>query len=132
MKKFSVSILIASTLWLATSSASYAERRQPTEMENQTYLPIVQLWLGGNWEKVKDLGDGIQIVQKITDVSYCCIDEDEDRHIHIVDIQFHAKYYDRDRMIEEKDMAQRILFKCADGRIVDWEPMPAYKLEETA
>lgn len=130
MKRFSVSMLGAYIGLLVFISAPYAERRQPTEMENQTYLPIVQLWLSGNWEKVKDLGDNIQIAQKITEIDYCCIDQDEDRHIHIVDIQFHAKYYDRDRMIEEKDMAQRILFKCADGRIVDYEPMPAYRLEE--
>ncbi len=132
MKRCLVSMLVACIGLLVFISEPYAERRQPTQSENQTYLPIVQLWLGGNWEKVKDLGDGIQIVQKIVEVNYCCIDDDNGNHIHIVDIKFHAKYYDHNRLIEEKDMAQRVLFKCADGRIVDWDAMPAYKLEETA
>ena len=117
-------------LLLAGSWELSAERRQPTQSEEQTYLPLVQLWLGINWEKVKELGDGIRIVQRITKVDYCCLDEDEDRHLHIIDIKFHALYFDHNRLIEEKDMAQRILFKCADGRIVDYEPMPAYKLED--
>lgn len=128
--KFFAIILTTSIVWGAICSAPSAQRRPPTQSEHQTYLPIVQLWLGANWEKVKDLGDGIQIAQKITEVSYCCIDSDEDKHIHIVDIKFHAKYYDHDRLVEEKDMSQRILFRCADGRVVEWDPMPAYKIEE--
>src|SRR3990167_8653148 len=130
MKKFYAIILIAFSVWLASTSAPYAVRRPPTSSEQATYLPLVQMWLGQNWEQKKDLGDGVHIAQKITEVSYCCIDSDEDRHVHIIDIKFHAKYYDRNRMIEEKDMAQRVLFKCADGRIVDWDASPAYKLEE--
>lgn len=132
MFKFFVSILIVFTVWAATCWGLSAERRPPTQTENQTYLPIVQLWLGGHWEKVKDLGDDIQIVQRISEVNYCCVEDDEGKVIHIVDIKFHAKYFDRGRLVEEKDMAQRILFVCVDGRITDWDPLPAYKLEEVA
>ena len=130
MNKFYAIILAVSIGLLASTLELSAGRRQPTESEYQTYLPLVQMWLGQNWEQKKDLGDGVQIAQRITEVSYCCIDEDGGNHIHIVDVKFHAKYYDRDRMIEEKEMSQRILFKCADGRIVDWDASPAYKLEE--
>ena len=130
MKRFFAIILIVFTVLVASCSELFAGRRPPTETENRTYLPIVQLWLGANWEKIKVYDKGEYIAQKITEVSYCCIDDDGGRHIHIVDIKFHAKFYDRDRLIEEKDMAQRILFRCADGRIVDWDPLPAYKLEE--
>src|SRR3972149_2582488 len=128
--KFFAIILVVSIVLLASISAPSAGRRLPTSSEQATYLPLVQLWLGQNWEQEKDLGDGVQIAQKITEVTYCCLDEDENGHVHIIDVRFHAKYYDRNRLIEEKDMAQRVLFKCADGRIVDYDPLPAYRLEE--
>lgn len=130
MKKYYVSALVAFIVWLVISSGLYAERRQPTQSENLAYLPIIQLWLGSNWEKVKVYDKGEYIRQSITEVSYCCVEEDEGKHIHIVDIQFHAKFYEHDKLVEEKDMSQRILFKCADGRIVEWDPLPAYRLEE--
>ena len=130
IKKYFAYILIAFSLLPVSISSLYAQRRPPTQSEQATYLPLVQMWLGQNWEQKKDLGDGVYIAQKITEVTYCCLDEDDNGHVHIIDIKFHAKYYDRNRMIEEKDMAQRVLFKCADGRIVDWDASPAYKLEE--
>src|SRR3990170_6836589 len=102
--KFFAIILVVSIVLLASISAPSAGRRLPTPSEQATYLPLVQMWLGQNWEQKKDLGDGVQIAQRITEVSYCCIDEDGGNHIHIVDVKFHAKYYDRDRMIEEKEM----------------------------
>ena len=130
MNKFFAIILIVFIGLVATTLELSAGRRPPTSSEQTTYLPLVQMWLGVNWEKVKDLGGEGQITQKITEGSYCCIDEDDNGHVHIVDIKFHAKYYNHNRMIEEKDMGQRVLFKCADGRIVDWDASPAYKLEE--
>jgi hypothetical protein len=93
-------------------------------------MPTVQLWLGANWESVKDYGHGEYIKQRITSVEYCCIDKVEDKHLHIIDIKFHAKFYEHDVLMEEKDMSQRILFKCKGDRVVDFDPMPAYKLEE--
>ena len=129
MKFFAIILAVSIGLHASTSAPS-AGRRPPTPSEQATYLPLVQMWLGVNWEQTKDLGDGVQIAQKITEVTYCCLDEDENGHVHIIDVRFHAKYYDRNRLIEEKDMAQRVLFKCADGRIVDYDPLPAYRLEE--
>ena len=130
MNRFFVSILVVCFILLASISIPSAGRRPPTSSEQATYLPLVQMWLGQNWEQKKDLGDGVHIAQKITEVTYCCLDEDDNGHVHIIDIKFHAKYYDHNRLIEEKDMAQRVLFKCVDGRIVDWDVSPAYKLEE--
>ena len=130
MFRFFATILVVSIGLHASISAPSAGRRPPTPSEQATYLPLVQMWLGQNWEQKKDLGDGVHIAQKITEVTYCCLDEDENGHVHIIDVRFHAKYYDHNRLIEEKDMAQRVLFKCADGRIVDWDASPAYKLEE--
>jgi len=130
MNKFFAIILAVFIGLHASISAPSAGRRLPTPSEQATYLPLVQMWLGQNWEQKKDLGDGVHIAQKITEVTYCCLDEDDNGHVHIIDIKFHAKYYDHNRLIEEKDMAQRVLFKCVDGRIVDWDVSPAYKLEE--
>ena len=130
MNKFFATVLVVFIGLVATTLELSAGRRPPTPSEQATYLPLVQMWLGVNWEQKKDLGDGVHIAQKITEVTYCCLDEDENGHVHIIDVRFHAKYYDHNRLIEEKDMAQRVLFKCADGRIVDWDASPAYKLEE--
>ena len=130
MFRFFATILVVSIGLHASTSAPSAGRRPPTPSEQATYLPLVQMWFGQNWEQKKDLGDGVHIAQKITEVTYCCLDEDDNGHVHIIDIKFHAKYYDHNRLIEEKDMAQRVLFKCVDGRIVDWDVSPAYKLEE--
>src|SRR3990170_4313554 len=126
--KFFAIILVVSIVLLASISAPSAGRRPPTQSEQATYLPLVQMWLGQNWEQKKDLGDGVQIAQKITEVTYCCLDEDENGHVHIIDIRFHAKYYDRnwcfvatayDVVGNESDFSNEV---CADFVIKKQKP----------
>ena len=128
MKKL---IVIIAFITLSVFGLAHADKRPPTQYEHETFMPALQLWLGGNWQKVKEFEEG-GIEQAITKVAFCCIENIADKNIYIVDIEFHAKFYNGNILAEEKDMYQRILFVFKDGRIVNWEPMPAYRLEEIA
>ena len=124
--------LIAITVFiiLFVSGLAHADRRQLTSLEQSIFTPIVHGWLASNWDKVKIYEDGDIRKQAINKVEVCCVDEDGNRQIYIVDIYFHTKLYHKHSVIEDMDMTQRVLFKLKNGEIAESDPMPPCHVEE--
>ncbi len=105
-----------------------AGRRSPTFNEQQNFSPILKMWMAKNWQNKMKYNGGY-VSQRIVKIDLCCIDAFDERELYIVDIAFHAKWLEGGRVIDEADMVQRLLFRIVNGKIKDWDPMPAYQAD---
>ena len=107
---------------------AHAERRPLSNHEKAAFSHVLDDWLAINWPHRKE--DKYSVIhQKITNIAICCMDELNEGRIYIVDIVFHCRQYDLGRLIEDCDKTQRVLFTMKNGRISNFDPMPAYPLE---
>lgn len=122
-------LIILSLAFLCISEDVYSGRRLPTQYEQQVFLPVLDGWMAKNWQE-KVTYTGGYISQNLKDIAFCCIDYVSGHELYIVDIVFHAKWLEDDnRVIDEADMSQRLLFHVINGVIEDWDPLPAYRNE---
>lgn len=104
-------------------------RRYLTLDEQHDFLPVLKTWMTKNWKNEKEYTGGF-ISQKVEDINLCCIDSVGEKELYIVDIAFHAKWFEKGNVIDESDMVQRLLLLVVNGVIKDWDPMPAHQIND--
>ena len=126
--KVLITALISVALFFTGGDVS-GSRRPPTYHEHEAFLSVFNVWIAQNWQYKREYAGGY-INEKLTGINFCCIDSFDGGELYIVDVSFHAQWLERGKVVDEADLVQRLLMHVVNNVIQDWDPMPAYRIEE--
>ena len=127
--KVLITALISVALFLTVGDVSGSSRRLLTYNEQEAFSSVFNAWIAQNWQDKREYAGGY-ITEKLTDTTFCCIDSYDGGELYIVDVSFHAQWFERGTVVDEADLVQRLLMHVVNNVIQDWDPMPAYRTEE--
>ena len=110
-------------------TSNNGSRRYLSLEEQHEFLPVLQAWMTKNWKNEQEYTGGY-ISQKVDDITLCCIDSVAGNDLYIVDVSFHAQWFEKGEIVDESNMRQRLLLRVDKGIIKDWDPMPAHRTKE--